>query len=144
MDPLKCPVCHRQLPGRITGNALDDWLLVDCSTCGYFRVPEITAATQLKSLSGEIRPLLSYWLRQAERPSTPRVTVDLTDDIIRTVTTRQSFPMPREQADNAILWAGDLLRTPDPNRLHSFIDPLYAAAIIGASNAEGFSLFSTI
>jgi hypothetical protein len=137
MDPSKCPVCHRQLATRITGSGSSDWLRVDCKTCGLFQVPDITAQTYLETLSDVARPRLSYWLRQAERPSTPRTSVELGDDVVRAVMTRGLFPMPRQQADNAILLAGDLLRALDPNGLHSFTDPLETAAIIGASNAEG-------
>jgi hypothetical protein len=137
MDPLKCPVCRRQLATRITATGSSDWLRVDCRTCGLFEVSDITAQTYLETLSDVARPRLSYWLRQAERPSTPRTSVKLADDVVRAVMTRGLFPMPREQADNAILFAGDLLRASDPNGLHSFTDPLETAAIIGASNAEG-------
>jgi len=112
-------------------------MTVLCRTCGYFCVGEITRLTRLDNLEDWVRPLLSHWLRQAERPTTPRSPVRLSDEIIVNVTTRHSFPMPKEQTDNAILWVGDKLRLPNPNGNFTVEDLLQGAAIIGASDAQG-------
>ncbi|HTW86498.1 MAG TPA: hypothetical protein VMD75_00705 [Candidatus Binataceae bacterium] len=55
------------------------------------------------------------------------------------VTRRQLFPMPREQANNALLWVGDVLRGPDPNGSLKCDDAKQGAAIIGAVNPLGFN-----
>ena len=137
MNMRRCPVCLREEGTRVTPD-LSDWLSVECQTCGYFRVPEITALTHLGYLTPWVRPLLSHWLRKAERRTTPRTPVQLSDDTIRSVTTQELLPMPREQADNALLWIGDELRIPDPNGNWTVTDALEGTAIIGASNPQGF------
>src|SRR5713101_1506193 len=90
----------------------------------------------LDSLETWVRPLLSHWLRRAEKPSTPRTVIPLTDEIVRIVTQRGAFPALREQGDNAVQWIGDEVRVSNPAGNLKLTDHAMAAAVIGASNPQ--------
>ncbi len=133
-----CPVCHiddknTTIPVNFPGDDFGNIKLVKCEKCGTFKV----YASLFMSLLQDIdeydvykRSKISHWIRKNQRKDEYLFIDDLLIDRI----IKSDLPKAIEQAENVILWLGELCKSPEETFEEKTEN---IASIIGAKDEEG-------
>lgn len=129
-----CPVCGRALAKPVDWSGMDDHVVIDCRHCGGFRLTRGAQGHILNlGLPGQRKgPVFAHAIRRMAARTRDHHPPLLTEQLANEWWNTADLPTPREQADNLILWLGEVTKAaPGTGKPVNYDEH---GAIIGTSN----------